>query len=290
MRRLGRQHPLFPRDPKQLLATATRALGPLGKTGALALGQAGCGPRGLPSSCVLTLTAADGSPAAIFFAPGSGTGANEWLLFLEGSMFCWDQDSCTERYQTHPYWMSSKGWAYEMAQGGIFATDGSSQWGTANRAFLKYCTSDFHSGDVGASDATFGFAFRGSRVVAAAVTKLLSMGMEAPGSNFLFAGCSAGAIGAMNNIEAVHAQMPAGVTMKVLLDAAGLLDLTATGWEWSDRLTPLTSIMAANVALAQSVIPASCAAHFPGEAWKWCDSCAPGTAPLSTDARAQHGG
>lgn len=54
-------------------------------------------------------------------------------------MFCWSQTSCNERYQDHPYWMSSTQWSPEMAQGGIFATDGSSPWGTANRVFVKYC-------------------------------------------------------------------------------------------------------------------------------------------------------
>ena len=52
-------------------------------------------------------------------------------------MFCWDADSCNERYEDHQYWMSSTKWAPEMAQGGIFATDGSSAWGTANRIYIK---------------------------------------------------------------------------------------------------------------------------------------------------------
>jgi hypothetical protein len=38
--------------------------------------------------------------------------------------------------------MSSKSWGTQLAQGGIFATDGSSPWGAANRVYIKYCTSD----------------------------------------------------------------------------------------------------------------------------------------------------
>ena len=56
---------------------------------------------------------------------------------------------------------------------GIFATDGSSQWGNANRVYVKYCSSDLWSGDVGASAATFGYAFRGARIVAAVVNELM---------------------------------------------------------------------------------------------------------------------
>ena len=54
-------------------------------------------------------------------------------------MFCWDESSCNMRFATHDYYMSSikKPWSYDFAQGGIFATDGSSPWGTANRVYVK---------------------------------------------------------------------------------------------------------------------------------------------------------
>ena len=44
--------------------------------------------------------------------------ANLWLVYLEGSMFCWDAASCTERFATHDYWMSSKAkpWQTDFAQ------------------------------------------------------------------------------------------------------------------------------------------------------------------------------
>ena len=115
-------------------------------------------------------TCNDGSPAGYYFAPGSGSMANYWLVYLEGSMFCWDIKSCQERYTTHGrvprygylafahrflrtrspfrYWMSSttpKQWATSFAQGGIFATDGSSAWGTANRVYVKCVVSVLRS-------------------------------------------------------------------------------------------------------------------------------------------------
>ena len=58
---------------------------------------------------------------------------------LETAMFCWSEASCKERFVNHLYWMSSTDWSPTMAQGGVFATDGSSLWGTANRVYLKYC-------------------------------------------------------------------------------------------------------------------------------------------------------
>ena len=121
-------------------------------------------------------------------------------------------------------------------QGGIFATDGSSPWGSANRVFVKYCSSDFWSGDTGASSATYGYNFRGARIVAATITDLLqNRGMDAPGQQLLFGGCSAGAIGAMNNLESVAGMLPPTVTMRGFLDAAALLDIQPAGWPWSAR-------------------------------------------------------
>jgi len=103
-----------------------------------------------------------------------------------------------------------------MVQGGIFATDGSSAFGTSNRVFGSYCSSDLWSGNAAASNVTFGFAFRGSQIVAAiseclhagdvssltllqllrcsSVTDLIeTQGMGAiPGQQLLFGGCSAG--------------------------------------------------------------------------------------------------
>ena len=185
-------------------------------------------------------------------------------------MFCWSEVSCNERYQDHQYWMSSTSWSPVMAQGGIFATDGSSPWGTANRIFVKYCSSDFWSGDVGASSATYGYNFRGARIVSSVITDLLqNKGMDAPGQQLLFGGCSAGAIGAMNNLEAVASQVPPTVTVRGFLDAAALLDIQPAGWPWSPDLETLQSLIQELTALVSPVLPDYCSTAFgPGEQYK----------------------
>ena len=66
----------------------------------------------------------------------------------------------------------------------------------------RYCSSDIWSGDAPASNNTFGYTFRGSRIVAAVMNGLMAkqgLGSK-PGTRLLFGGCSAGAIGAMNNL------------------------------------------------------------------------------------------
>ena len=106
----------------------------------------------------------DGSPGGYYYAAAdNSSSADLWLVYLEGAMFCWDEASCQERYATHEYWMSSAGcekptgpwastysagcipmWNPQFAQGGIFATDGSSPWGGANRVYVK-CAQGFPS-------------------------------------------------------------------------------------------------------------------------------------------------
>ena len=177
-------------------------------------------------------------------------------------------------------------WSSTMAQGGIFATDGSSPWGGANRVYVKcaagfqpgfpqrcslprasspaqpppdrYCSSDFWSGNAGASAATFGYSFRGSRIVAAVMQDLQqSLGLgKVPGTRLLFGGCSAGAIGAMNNIEAVAAAAPPGVEVMGFLDGAALLNIQPTAWTWSPTLLPLQSLSARPAADSSPSAPA----------------------------------
>jgi hypothetical protein len=185
-------------------------------------------------------------------------------------MWCWDGESCHDRYTSKQYWMSSTTWPAQMAQGGIFGLDNSG-WATANRVYVKYCSSDLWAGDVAASTATWGYAFRGTRIVAATITSLVTtygMGKTA-GERLLFGGCSAGAIGAMNNLDAVAAQVPASMQVQGLLDAASLVDVRPAGWAFSNDVIPLQTLMAELVAAITPVFAPTCAARHNGAgAWK----------------------
>ena len=118
-------------------------------------------------------------------------------------MFCWDETSCNERYQSKSFWMSSNGWASQIAQGGIFSDDPSeSPFATANLVYVKYCSSDLWLGSVSASPATYNFNFRGFDIIMAVIQSLISDQGMGSGDKLLFGGCSAGAIGAMNGAHA----------------------------------------------------------------------------------------
>jgi hypothetical protein len=126
------------------------------------------------------------------------------------------------------------------------------------------------SGTADASADTFGFWFHGSHVVSAVIDSLINdKGMgSVPGTRLLFGGCSAGAIGAMNNLEAVAAMVPPTVEVRGFLDGAGLLDIAPRGWKWSPWLESLQSLMKNMTEFTQPVFAPYCAENFPGNEWR----------------------
>ena len=142
----------------------------------------------------------------------------------------------------------------------------------------RYCTSDLWSGDAPASDATFNFTFRGSRIPTAVVQSLMqTQGLgNTPGARLLFGGCSAGAIGAMNNLERIAQLVESkGVQTWGFLDGAGLLDIKPRGWTWSPLLESLQSLMANMTTFTQPVFQPYCSTLFPDNEWKCLIGCVP---------------
>ena len=88
------------------------------------------------------------------------------------------------------------------------------------------------------------------------------------GTRLLFGGCSAGAIGAMNNLESVASTMPGNVQTWGFLDGAALLDIQPRGWKWDPELEPLQELMANMSAFTVPQFPSYCATLFPGEEYK----------------------
>ena len=132
--------------------------------------------------------------------------------------------------------MSSSSWPWQLPMGGVFSSNPvHSPFASYNKVLLGYCSSDAYMGDVAASVDTFGFAFRGRRIVLAALTQLAEqqqLGQPIPGARrkprLVLAGCSAGARGAMVNADAVsNWLLAAGLDMelRLLLDSGLWLSL-----------------------------------------------------------------
>ena len=208
----------------------------------------------------------DGTPGGYYFA--KGTDPSLWLVYLEGGYWCWDGPSCQERYQTLKFDMSSSGWGNLFAQSGIFGTDPSTNpWANANMVFIKYCSSDSWFGDAAASSETFGFAFRGSRIVSAtiaAMQKYNGLGSSGAPERLLFGGCSAGGRGVLVNLDAVAAIAPANVQVQGLLDAAAWVDVQPI----IPNMLTLQDMTQDLYGFTSPPIPADCAAAYPGNEWQ----------------------
>jgi hypothetical protein len=159
------------------------------------------------------------------------------------------------------------------------AAPGSDRAFAHSRSALTHCApcSDAWIGDVGASNETFGYAFRGRRIIKAALTQMVTqhgMGTVAPGwptkPRLLFGGCSAGARGAMVNLDFVAETL---ASLNVSMEVSGLLDSAI----WLDvaPAVPNTPSLADETYAAAQLFNASdiygdeCAAAMPaGEAWR----------------------
>ena len=212
----------------------------------------------------------DGSPAGYYMQPGSA-GTSDWILYMEGGYWCWDEPSCTARCSASSFACSSRGWQPVMAEEGLFSQlppGASNPWSQPNKVYLKYCSSDSWLGDAPASPETFGYAFRGARVVAAVVNSLREIhGLGAtPGQQLLLGGCSAGGRGAMGALDDVAGMLAAdGVTVRGFIDAAAWVDVAPQ----IPGLQTLQQQAALQVAFIQPPLPAYCTDMYSGaEAWK----------------------
>ena len=85
---------------------------------------------------------------------------------------CYSEETCAQRHALTPWEMSSAKMTPTVALGGIFETSHKNPWASANIAYMPYCSSDAWVGDIGASNFTWGWAFRGQRCVRRAVPTL----------------------------------------------------------------------------------------------------------------------
>jgi len=94
---------------------------------------------------------------------------------------------------------------------------------------MPYCSSDAWVGNIGASNFTWGWAFRGQRILAAAIHSLVqAQGLGAKTDSgqprLLLSGCSAGARGAMMNLDYIDGILEGAGIPSGTVEVQGLLD------------------------------------------------------------------
>ncbi len=132
--------------------------------------------------------------------------------------------------------MSSKGFAEVAQKTGLLDNDPdkSPLWG-ANKVMLGYCSSDGYMGDAPASEDTWGWHFRGQRLVIAMIKVLLAQHGLSAASRIVLAGGSAGARGMMVFADLLKEQfLPKDAQVVAFLDSPYYLDVLpwpASGFE-----------------------------------------------------------
>lgn len=219
----------------------------------------------------------DGSEAAYYWAEATDPQkARLFVVWLEGGDQCESEQTCRERMVDNPGLMSSKTWQAERSLDGVLST-GDPTFGGANIVQVAYCSSDNHGGDRNASAATFGWHFRGRRIVQAVLKDLVARHGLHAGDKLVLAGCSAGADGVAILCDFVPDWIPSGVKLSCLMDSPiNELDVPVKvpyttpeghvrvpiGESQLYQIQPLMELM--NI----SILPA-CAATFPKEErWK----------------------
>lgn len=167
----------------------------------------------------------DGSPSGYYWKAGR-TDTRTWIVDLEGGGWCTDEKECKKRCASGKKpedgaMCTSRGWPAEMSyEGGLMAPRNDSTLYGANKAFVKYCTSDAHMGNADA----FGMKFRGVVVVQAVLNEMVrrGLGQGTQRHRLVFGGQSAGGRGAMVNLDYVVEML--GPVAGANTDVFGLLD------------------------------------------------------------------
>jgi hypothetical protein len=167
----------------------------------------------------------DGTRGGYYFTSAiDPSQANTFVVYLPGGGQCYDKQSCDERPMDYK---SSKYFASSIYVEGILDKDPNKTplWG-ANKAYLGYCSSDGYMGDAPASADTWGYHFRGQRLVQSMLQALIKTHGFSNATTVYFVGSSAGARGMMvHSDELIPAYVPAGATVIAYLDSPYYLDI-----------------------------------------------------------------
>jgi hypothetical protein len=168
----------------------------------------------------------DGTLPGYHFHPGSGSGANSWLVHLEGGGWCHTVRDCVFRKTTRRGSSNymEKIWTFS----GILSNkpEENPDFYNWNRVILRYCDGASFAGE--GQDETAGLIFRGQRIWLAGIEVLMDKGMK-NAYQALLSGCSAGGLATILHCDEFGALFPSTTRVKCLSDAGFFLDATDVG-------------------------------------------------------------
>ncbi|KAM1095261.1 hypothetical protein ACFX15_009776 [Malus domestica] len=163
----------------------------------------------------------DGTLPGYHLHRGYGSGANSWLIQLEGGGWCNNIRTCVYRKTTRRG--SSKYMEKQLVFSGILSNkaEENPDFFNWNRVKVRYCDGASFSGD--SEDKAKELQFRGERIWLAAMEDLKSKGMSYA-KQALLSGCSAGGVAAILHCDKFRGLMPGTTKVKCLSDAGLFLD------------------------------------------------------------------
>lgn len=210
----------------------------------------------------------DGTPSGYYVKESPGS--NDYLIFQQGGGWAYNADTCKSRSTDL---MSSKDWQATVSQSGIFESQ-DSRLAKMNLIYVPYCSSDGWSGSTQSNNNECGFYFNGHDIVTAVIQEVVkthNLGSNS-GTRVMYGGCSAGARGALFNIDRVEALLntlvPSGNIefFGGLLDSCLWVDLPQLSSAKDESFQNQTRAVVA-LANATASIPSECAKKFP-ELWQ----------------------
>uniref|UniRef100_A0ACD5WK60 Uncharacterized protein n=1 Tax=Avena sativa TaxID=4498 RepID=A0ACD5WK60_AVESA len=200
----------------------------------------------------------DGTPPGYHLKRGSGDGANNWLVHLEGGGWCSTVEECSNRRMSafgSSNFMKPIRFAAAILDSDQLQNPDFYNW---NKVYVRYCDGASFSGDAEAhaQDGTM-LHFRGLRIYEAVIHELMEKGL-ANATQALLTGCSAGGLAAMLHCDDFSARFPQEVSVKCLIDAGFFLDVKDISGErsfWSlyDGVVHLQNV--------SEVLPRDCLAN-----------------------------
>ncbi|CAL1393148.1 unnamed protein product [Linum trigynum] len=163
----------------------------------------------------------DGTLPGYHLHRGYGSGANSWLIQLEGGGWCNSIRTCVYRKTTRRG--SSRYMEKHLAFTGILSNRAelNPDFFNWNRVKVRYCDGASFLGD--SENKAARLQFRGQRIWVAAMRDLLSKGMR-NAHQALLSGCSAGGLAAILHCDEFRELFPRTTKVKCLSDAGLFLD------------------------------------------------------------------
>lgn len=163
----------------------------------------------------------DGTLPGYHIHRGYGSGANSWLIQLEGGGWCNTVRSCVYRKTTRRG--SSKFMEKQLAFTGILSNkpEENPDFFNWNRVKVRYCDGASFTGD--GEDKAAQLQFRGQKIWLAAMEDLMSKGMRYA-KQALLSGCSAGGLASILHCDEFRDLFPRSIRVKCLSDAGMFMD------------------------------------------------------------------